>query len=217
MSGKEWNGKQCPHPWRSIMLFKRLVFVAMLVGVVGSASAFDIVNRQLNGNGLVVYVPPNGVGLDVDKEFNTLNPIVLELEVTAADAGNIRELMEICSNFSGENWTDFHMEIVPLGPAFPTFLQSVPGNPWSDINGNPLANMTFVNPLNIDVFWNVPNGGAAATGYFTNTAGRLAIDCRNSQVGDRFLLVEYPTVPEPASLAAMGFGALAVLIRRRRK
>lgn len=196
----------------------KLALLAAMISTTAVSQAFLIVGGNLNGNALNNYGEFGNVGLDVDKGFFTTNPIDLILEVTAADAGNIRELSELVFNESGVEWTDFHMELIPLTGVLPTFVQSVAGNPWDDSSGNPLPNVTIVNPLTIDVFWTLGDGQVAATGYFTNTQGRLAIDCRNMKQGDQFLLREYPTfVPEPGTFVAMGAGALALIVRRRKK
>lgn len=195
----------------------KLASLTALALSAAASQAFVIVGATLNGNGLINYGQGGNVGLDVDKEFFTTNPIDLLLEVTAADVGQIREISEFIVNSSGLDWTDYHMEIIPLTGAFPTFVMSVLGNPW--FNGfAPVANITVVNPLTIDVFWNMLNGQIFNTGYYNGTPGRLAIDSTNLHLGDRFVLRQYPTfVPEPGTFIAMGAGALALLIRRKRK
>lgn len=200
------------------MINLRSTALSSILAFSNGAYAFDIVLEQLNGNEVTNFGHTGNIGLNVDKKFRTTNPIVLVLKVTTADAGKIRDINEVIYNYSGIAWTDFHMSLIPLSGGLPYFTQRSPGNPWSDGFGNPLPNTTNVSLAHIDIFWNVPTGVEVLTGSVGGTPGRLAIDCTGMQAGDQFALVEYPTfVPEPGTIVAMGAGALALALRRKRR
>lgn len=194
-----------------------LLALGLTVGFTQSASAFTVVVENDNGNDVTVYAPPTGVGLDVDKIFVNLNPIVLRLTVTDADkTAGLVEISEGLLNDTDFEWADFHMELQSVtGPA-PAF-GATPGYLWESYGGDgELASVTNIGGQNIDILWTVADGDGAYSGYFQNTPGRIFIDVRENQVGDEFFLIETPSVvPEPATMAGLA-GAVAFFARRRR-
>lgn len=134
---------------------------------------------------------------------------------------------EIITNSTGVDWTDFHFEILNSGDAVfnPALTNASAGG--AGFTTAPLTNQMFA-PDNLS-FWVdgfglgvggsdavIPNG----TQWFPGDGafdGELYIDVVTKAAAPFtvFTLKETPTVPEPATLGLLAFGAFLLLARRR--
>ena len=152
-------------------------------------------------------------------------PIVFEFEKISEDAtSKIILTDEYITNDTGYEWFDFHMKLMvslfnPEAGFDPTFvfdghqLEQTSYSEFMGYDGLPIS-LDFVNtegggvpfePSGEDIFW--PGYGSGQLVIITDP---------EMEVGDRFGLKELPSVPEPATLALLGTGALLVAARKRR-
>jgi hypothetical protein len=178
--------------------------------------------------GIVVdLVTPTAVYIEIDKDFlfpmdvnGNFPAINLIFQQTADDANTVPNIVitdESVSNQTGQDWTDFHWALVDGGSVWFDKAASTP------FNVSPFTNSTYIdlfgfndgnsyNNLNVD-------GGVvpAGTSFFPGLGGsdgELVITFDLASSNDSFNLKEFPT-PEPAVLAMLAFGGVAVLRRRR--
>ncbi len=154
-------------------------------------------------------------------EYGASVPLVVEFVKIAPDAKkNIIITDEYIINHTDSEWLDFHMTIINLGvPAAGFDPQHVP-------NGDQLEQVTYTSPLpgyeglptQIN-FVNTQDGGVLQDDVFWPgwQYGEIVI-VTNPQirVGDSFLVKEWATVPEPATVVLLGFSSIPFLRKRRR-
>ena len=180
--------------------------------IVLSATGVDPTNNRVLIEKTAQFTEPpvGGVFPSIDILFEQIAPEAVRYIVIED---------EIITNQTGEDWTDFHMEIldnpgVVFDPAL-TLASNGPApigftiNPFSQAsfdNGNTLLNIW--DGVVLDTFNWFPGGGISN--------GELYIDA-NPTGSTSFILRETPT-PEPGTLAmmALGFGAIRLQCRKRR-
>jgi len=170
--------------------------------------------------------------LEIYKDFTSQafdlgmgQPIVLKFRLVDREAENFVDTIiirdELIANLTGRDWSDFHMCVAgqPDLNGFPVvafddsygFEAGGPGNPFQSVSygyseymGIPVA--TKIN-LNNGV---MPNGSEFTPGLGDSF---VKIDTAMEE-GQYFILKEWPTVPETATLIVLGFGGI-VLLRKR--
>lgn len=134
---------------------------------------------------------------------------------------------EIITNSTGVDWTDFHFELLDSGDATfnPALTNASAGG--TGFSSTPFDNQMF-SPDNLS-FWvdgfGLGAGGSNAviptgTQWFPGNGafdGELYIDLVTKPAAPFtvFTLKETPTVPEPATLGLLAFGAFLLLPRKR--
>lgn len=155
------------------------------------------------------------VAIEISKDFTEpsvngifpgLNIVFSQVDVDGATAPQIVILDESVTNQTGEDWTDYHMELLTAGDVSFNIASSL------GFSMAPFANRLFtLTTLDAD------NGLVFNNSSFFPGAGpgELVIDADLSGGPVTFSLLEYPT-PEPATFALMLIG-LGVISRRRSK
>lgn len=200
------------------------ILALCLTGVLLAASpAFGDITIPLGGGWQASVPSLSAVGINVDtvtsqfvaieisKDFTepsvngifpSLNILFTQVAGDAATAPQIVILDESVTNQTGENWTDYHMQLT--GPASFDILSSL-GFSMSPFLNKTLT-LTTLDADNGTVFNN--------SSFFPGAgAGELVINADLSGGPVTFVLTEYPT-PEPATFALMLIG-LGALSRRR--
>jgi len=167
--------------------------------------------------------PPGAIAFEISKDF-TQGPgvggvfpsILIQFTQVGTDANTVDRMIitqEAITNLTGSVWTDFHWAVLDMGQAW--------FNPTdTNFNTAPFTNQSFSNFLDSPTNqkpteFNVDGGVVPDSGFTWFPSGDLVIDIDLSAPGPvTFNLKEFPT-PEPASIALLAMGAVAVLRRRR--
>ncbi len=178
----------------------------------------------------VYGVTDDAVIIELDKTFDRPFeggfgfPLVVEFTKTAADATqNIIIRDEYVKNQTGSTWVDYHMFLmVGLGSPNAGF------DPAYVPNGDQLENVYYsgnygYNGLPIQLNFVDTNGSGVSSVLGNNVfqpgyaGGQIVMVTDPAMaVGRSFGLKEVPTVPEPATIALLGIGAIITIRRRKR-
>ncbi len=211
------------------------VFVLAILGGMGKGATYELsnsgwivaVNEDWDIGVTVDAVLGDAVVIEIQKrfvgepdEFGLMQPMYVEFIKDSETALNkIIITDEFITNDTTMPWIDFHIELAVSisNPEAGFSRQSVPsgdqfslvaiGNP-SGYNGLP-TKITFASGL---VPNNPPGQDDFRPGY--DSGAMMIIVDPDMEVGQRILLKEYPTIPEPATLVLLAAGTL-VLLRRR--
>jgi hypothetical protein len=127
---------------------------------------------------------------------------------------------EILTNQTGTTWGDFHFDVFGGLAKFDVARTAASGGPAPiGFSVAPYTTAQFANgDTTLDMFGGpgIPNGGVWTPGA-EPSGGQLWIDGNPATSGPFrvFTLKERPTIPEPASLGVLAFGALLIIRRRR--
>lgn len=147
------------------------------------------------------------------------DPITIIFQQTLPDAqtvGTIQITDESITNNTFFNWTGYNWQVFDSAAAF-----NITDTENSNFSIDPFTNMTWTAVAGWDTSHAsglYVDGGVVAIGETYTPgldSGKLYIDVDLSLEDSDFSFAQNPA-PEPATMALMGFGALAV-IRRRRK
>ncbi len=218
----------------SIMLSASALAVFQPLG----SSGWDFVVRsnQLEGGQVswpyVYGVTSDAVIIQIDKTFNRpfslgFNyPIIIEFEKRSANAvSKIVIHDERVINQTGSQWSDYHMFLIvdactPEAGFNPNFLPD--GDQLENVSydlygygyGNLPIQLNFSDADASGVPFSPPGENWFQPAYY---GGQIVIETNPQMpVGGHFGLKEIPTIPEPATFALLGLGALS-LLRRKRK
>lgn len=163
-----------------------------------------------------VTVTTDAVVIQKSIEFFDFGPVDVVFTQTALDAKPYIVIDdEILTNSTGQDWTDFHMELsggATFNPALTTG-----GDPPINWTISPFTNAAFgAGDTTLDIDGGVvPDGGVYFPGNGA-TDGLLYINANPSPSGGAsFTLTEYPT-PTPGSLALFSLGGIVAFRRHRR-
>lgn len=173
---------------------------------------------------------PNGPAIFIEKsaEFThgSVNGVFPSIAVTFRQtaASNVEFIViddEIITNSTGEDWYDFHMQLLDSGDAVfrPDLTATSGGGGPIGWTISPFTQAAFSNnDEDLDIWGGVvPNGMIWRPGDQVDN-GQLWIDVVSGPVGDftLFTLKETPT-PAPGALALMALAGVSVNRRRHRK
>lgn len=176
-------------------------------------------------------VDPNSVTIQIFKDFvngpgpgDVFPPINILFSQVADDANTVDRIIltdEAITNLTGVDWTDYHWKVLQAGEVWFNVAES------DGFDVFPFQNIDFMDPQNI---FNDPNkatdvwvdGGLVPdnTSFFPGLAeGALVMDVFLAGSDDpvNFTLKQFPTIPEPSTLAMVGAAVGLVLFRRRRR
>ncbi len=175
-----------------------------------------------DGQTVVIEIVKEFTSPDFD-DFDLGQPLFLRFEKISENApSNIVIVNEHITNSSVVNWHDFHMAVASNlrdsqgEPAVGfdsshIFTAGVPGNPFQSVTFS-LYNGLNGMPTKIDF----ENGMVAAGDYFQPGFDSSYVKIvTNLQTDGVFWLKEYPTIPEPATIAFMTLGSLALWRKRK--
>ncbi len=173
-------------------------------------------------------------------EWGIGDSIILRFSVADPSAVNFRPNIMIRDerviNRTGVEWFDFHIALgvkVP-GPNDPTTQKwgFDPDYIFAPSVDNPFENISFeaenlwqgtaygsyaTTPMKLDMFDQDGQGLPDDGEYYIfggSQSGHLRIVTSNMAAGDYFILKEWPTVPEPATLSLLALGAMSLLRRK---
>ena len=209
--------------------------VQLVDQVTGQDSGWAMSMRadSVGGEVMVPYVygvAGNAVTIEIDKSFDKAFeggfgfPIILEFTKTSANAtANIVIRDEYVKNNTGATWTDYHMFLMVglsnpnagFDPAHVPSGDQLENVSYSGNNGyNNLPNQLIFMDANGSGVSSVLGDNIFQPGY---AGGEIVIVTNPAMnVGGSFGLKEIPTIPEPATVALLGIGALLSFTRKRR-
>lgn len=185
----------------------------------GAGGVFDFQTPSPNDNN--VNSSNNVIG--VQKEFWQLGYIDIPIYVTNSCGTTEYFVTDSVVNHTGWTWTDYHLELgFGIGDRF---VQS--GIDFLDFDApdrdpTPTSDsfLSLAHGANTIDWWNgvVPSPAFAGFTFSVDVPDASSAIPHWALDGDGywFTLRQYPTVPEPSSLALLGFGGLGLLLRRRR-
>lgn len=173
----------------------------------------------------------NGTGDSIIVRFTLVDPCQADFRPNIV----IRD--ERILNETGVTWHDFHIALglrIP-GPDQPSYQKwgfdpdwiftPSDDNPFEDIafQGSPWLGTPYGNyertPTQLNMYNATGTPGLEPDGQYHplggSDAGSLRIVTRDMQQGDYFILKEWPTTPEPATMSMLVLGGLALLRRKR--
>jgi hypothetical protein len=167
--------------------------------------------------------PPGAIAIEISKDF-TQGPgiggvfpsILIQFRQIDTDANTVDRIIitqEAITNLTGAAWTDFHWALLDMGQA--SFNPNL-----TNFDTTPFTNQTFANFLDSPTNqkpteFNVDGGVVPDSGFTWFPSGELVIDVDLSNPSMvNFNLKEFPT-PEPASIALLALGSVALLRRKR--
>lgn len=175
-----------------------------------------------SGQTVVIEIVKEFNSPDFD-DFNLGQPLFLRFEKLSENSpSNIVIVNEHITNSSVVDWYDFHMAVASNlrdNQSAPTvgfdpshiFTAGVPGNPFQSVTFSQYNGLNEM-PTKIDFEDGmVPAGSFFQPGLNTSYV-QIVTDL---EAGGVFWLKEYPTIPEPATVAFLTLGSLALWRKRK--
>jgi hypothetical protein len=200
---------------KSVQLALTTAFVALIAaaanaGVVATGVTSITVGDNpffppSGGTGDVASFDPNAQTAVLEKDFTQIGDIPIIIDRGPSQGVDTFHIDERVKNDTGVDWTDFHF-----------VFQSIDANQALNVSFLNVANPTgewtssFPEPNQLTLFGLVPAGGIFS----------LSFDLQMNDQKDAFALFaihEFPSVPEPTTLALTGLGLAAICAGRRRR
>lgn len=169
-------------------------------------------------------ITPDALVIEISKDFydgpgigGVFPAVLIDFVQVGDDANTVTSIViedETVTNSTGVDWTDFHWQVLDSGQAWFNVSESSP------FSVNPFTNKTFTGVSGNTATGLNADGGVVldGTSFFPGGAagdGHLVIDVDLGNTNPvSFLFKQFPT-PEPATLALLAMGGLAVIRRRR--
>lgn len=197
------------------------------------ARAWEIVQTEpapTSGYAAGVAIPFELAGLvdqyEIHKYFiRSQQPLVLKFTREAGDRDTLQIVDELIMNMFVQeqlSWCDFHV-LLTADPAKPvSFINPGAASAWQMTGGQQRLGGSPVLATATEVIWwtdqsaqMVPYSTFAQAPLNQLVLRGLSIDVSHLATGDTFYLKEWPTVPEPLTLATLGMGLVLTLLKRR--
>jgi hypothetical protein len=204
-------------------MFDRLVRVSSKIllfsaagffGFYGATTSAAIITGYTvvgNGNGTATVSIINNDIVITGKNFTSLGPIDITFNLANSGSTNTYVVGEGISNnvAPAVTWTDYHEQ---LGSGTGNnFIPATTNVSFALPDNNSNFSVMALAPQTIDM-----SQGTVTPGNTLSVGFDLTVPDQVGTNGTTFTLRQFPSVPEPASLSLLGFGALSLLGRRRR-
>ena len=210
--------------------------VALIVPAVASHGWVVTQTEPAPGSGLAeaVVLPfdwdPGRDLFEIHKYFLVdQQPLVLKFTREAGDMDTVEIVDEIILNMltpEQQAWLDYHVELLvdPFDGKLVNFIDPHLARAWKQTGGDTRLDGVPLTSGPTGISWETTDPGQAVPyGTFGDAPTNqlvlrdLVIDTSNVGVGESFLFKQWPTVPEPGTLALLTVaGALRIMRRRRR-
>lgn len=161
-------------------------------------------------------------------QFGNFSPIIIEFKKTNSEivVPLINIVQENIINNTGVEWFDYHMFL-----AVDWFYPEAGFIEKDDINGDVLEDVQFDDytglfglpgqpgsglPLELNCY-NEAAGGVADGSTFTPGNITILVEPDLMAPSQSFLLKQYPTIPEPATVLLLGTGILPAILKRKKQ
>lgn len=156
---------------------------------------------------------PDGSGVGgAYEEWIGLAPVDFNIDVYTDGIAAKLHITKSVENTTGDAWTDFHIDLNPLPPTQFSFVDpgSVTSTRFSD---NVVFNDNGDGSGHIDFYLDPGNGDTPVLpGEYVGIDFDVILP---NAIYTPFQMVQYPTIPEPGTLALLSAGLLGLSRRRR--
>ena len=144
--------------------------------------------------------------------------VIMKFTRQAGDQNTITLSDEMILNMTQTNWDDYHLALLSVPEGSVSFINPSGASAWQQTGGATRLGGTPLSATPIQIDWGTKDltGQCVAHGGFGDAPNDqlilngISIDVSQLAVGESFYLKQWPSVPEPASMAILArlFGGL---------